>query len=162
MIRLMTDEDFAKFWPTFEAIINARETYAFDPLMTQEAACALWCHQPLRTYVFEQDGQILGSYYLKPNAMGPGSHVCNCGYMVSEAARGRGVAKAMCEHSQQIARELGFKAMQFNSVVSSNHTAIALWEKLGFAKVGVLPKAYQHARLGFVDCFVMFKTLEGA
>ena len=98
-------------------------------------------------------------YYLKANAGGPGDHVSNCGYMVSEAARGRGVARLMCEHSQQVARERGFLAMQFNSVVSTNEVAVALWQKLGFEIVGRLPRAYRHARLGFVDSLVMFKWL---
>ncbi|MCE6982080.1 GNAT family N-acetyltransferase, partial [Pseudomonas frederiksbergensis] len=96
----------------------------------------------------------------KANAAGPSNHVSNCGYMVCDAARGRGVARLMCEHSQQLARELGFLAMQFNSVVSSNEVAVALWQKLGFAIVGRLPKAYRHARLGLVDSLVMYKWLE--
>jgi ribosomal protein S18 acetylase RimI-like enzyme len=158
-IRPMTAEDFARFWPTFHAVVSARETYAYDPLMTQEQAVHLWLEYPAHTLIAEEDGVLLGSYYLKANAAGPGSHVCNCGYMVSEAARGRGVARLMCEHSQQLARENGFLAMQFNSVVSTNEAAVALWQKLGFEVVGRLPRAYQHARLGLVDCLVMYKWL---
>ncbi|MDN7700177.1 N-acetyltransferase [Burkholderia semiarida] len=161
-IRPMTDDDFARFWPTYRAIVAAQETYAFDPEPTPEAARAQWVDAPLCTWIAEEDGVLLGSYYLKANAAGPGKHVCNCGYMVSEAARGRGVARLMCEHSQQVARERGFLAMQFNSVVATNEVAVALWQKLGFEIVGRLPRAYRHARLGFVDCFVMFKWLGDA
>ncbi|MCP3751536.1 GNAT family N-acetyltransferase [Pseudomonas sp. SBB6] len=159
-IRPMTAADFERFWPTFQAIVSACETYAFDPAMSQEQARQLWLEAPLRTLVAEEDGVLLGSYFLKANAAGPGNHVSNCGYMVCDAARGRGVARLMCEHSQQLARELGFLAMQFNSVVSSNEVAVALWQKLGFAIVGRLPKAYRHARLGLVDSLVMYKWLE--
>ncbi|MBM3104596.1 GNAT family N-acetyltransferase [Pseudomonas sp. P66] len=159
-IRPMTAADFDRFWPTFQAIVAARETYAFDPTLNQDQARQLWLESPLQTLVAEEDGQLLGSYYLKANAAGPGSHVSNCGYMVTEAARGRGVARALCEHSQQLAREQGFLAMQFNSVVSSNAAAVALWQKLGFAIVGRLPRAYRHAQLGLVDCLVMYKWLE--
>ncbi|MEB0039264.1 MULTISPECIES: N-acetyltransferase [unclassified Pseudomonas] len=158
-IRPMTAADFEGFWPTFQAIVTARETYAYDPEITQEQALQLWLQTPLHTLIAEEDGVVLGSYYLKANAAGPGSHICNCGYMVSEAARGRGVARLMCEHSQQLARDSGFLAMQFNSVVSSNEVAVALWHRLGFETVGRLPRAYQHARLGLVDCLVMFKWL---
>ncbi|KVQ55849.1 GNAT family N-acetyltransferase [Burkholderia territorii] len=158
-LRPMTEDDFPRFWPTYHAIVTARETYAFDPAATQEAARALWLDAPLCTWVAEEDGVLLGSYYLKANAAGPGNHVCNCGYMVGEAARGKGVARMMCEHSQQVARERGFLAMQFNSVVATNEVAVALWQKLGFEIVGRLPRAYRHARLGFVDCFVMYKWL---
>jgi len=102
---------------------------------------------------------VLGAYYLKTNAAGPGDHICNCGYMVPPAARGKGVARAMCEHSQQQARELGFLAMQYNAVVATNEVAVALWQKLGFSIVGTVPNAYRHARFGFVDTHVMHKTL---
>ncbi|OJA55075.1 GNAT family N-acetyltransferase [Burkholderia ubonensis] len=158
-IRPMTEEDFALFRPTYRAVVAAQETYAFDPAQTEDAARALWLDAPLCTWVAEEDGVLLGSYYLKANAAGPGSHVCNCGYMVSEAARGRGVARRMCEHSQEVARERGFFAMQFNSVVSTNEAAVALWQKLGFEIVGRLPRAYRHARLGLVDSLVMYKWL---
>ncbi|KVC95271.1 GNAT family N-acetyltransferase [Burkholderia ubonensis] len=158
-LRPMTADDFARFWPTYRAVVAAQETYAFDPAQTEDAARAQWLDAPLCTWVAEEDGVLLGSYYLKANAAGPGSHVCNCGYMVSEAARGRGVARRMCEHSQEVARERGFLAMQFNSVVSTNEAAVALWQKLGFEIVGRLPRAYRHARLGLVDSLVMYKWL---
>lgn len=158
-IRSMTAEDFERFWPTFQAIVHARETYALDPALTQEQARQLWLELPLRSLVAEEQGELLGAYYLKANATGPGGHVSNCGYMVGEAARGRGVARAMCEHSQKLARQEGFLAMQFNAVVASNEPAVALWQKLGFEVVGRLPKAYRHARLGLVDCLVMYKWL---
>ncbi|MCO8161971.1 GNAT family N-acetyltransferase [Pseudomonas sp. 21LCFQ010] len=158
-IRPMTAADFDGFWPTFQAVVSARETYAYDPALTFEQARELWLNYPLHTLVAEEHGVLLGSYYLKANAAGPGSHVSNCGYMVTEAARGRGVARLMCEHSQQLARQSGFLAMQFNSVVASNEVAVALWGKLGFDTVGRLPRAYRHARLGLVDCLVMYKWL---
>lgn len=80
--------------------------------------------------------------------------------MVSSKARERGLATAMCEHSQKIARALGYKAMQFNFVASSNEGAVRLWSKLGFATVGQLPKAFHHPSRGYVDALVMYKWLE--
>ncbi|MFV0574108.1 MAG: GNAT family N-acetyltransferase [Vibrio sp.] len=158
-IKEMTVAEFDQFWPTFEAVIKVQETYAFEPNMSQDQARQIWCELPLKTFVYIEEGKVLGSYYIKPNAVGPGSHVCNCGYMVSPQARGKGIAKQMCEHSQQQALELGFKAMQFNSVVSTNEVAVKLWKKLGFDIVGTLPKAYQHGKFGLVDCYVMYKWL---
>lgn len=159
-IREMTKADFEQFWPTFSAIIQAQETYAFEPDLTYEQAFTLWCKTPLKTFVLVEHGTVLGTYYLKPNAAGPSRHVCNCGYMVLSKARGKGVAQTLCEHSQALALQMGFKAMQFNSVVSTNEGAVRLWQKLGFSIVGTLPKAYEHATLGFVDSFVMYKWLE--
>jgi ribosomal protein S18 acetylase RimI-like enzyme len=161
-IRPMLAEDFARFWPTFHAVAAARQTYAYDPDLNEAQAQALWLDLPAYTLVAEEDGVLLGSYYLKPNAAGPGGHVCNCGYMVTEAARGRGVARLMCEHSQRLAQDSGFLAMQFNSVVSTNEVAVELWQKLGFDVVGRLPKAFHHAQHGLVDCLVMYKWLAPA
>ncbi|MFY1021417.1 GNAT family N-acetyltransferase [Ectopseudomonas khazarica] len=158
-IRPLEAADFDQVWLIIRDVVQAQETYAFDPDMDRETAWKTWVEPPRATFVVEQDGQILGTYYIKANAAGPGDHVCNCGYMTAAAARGKGVASAMCRHSLQVGRELGFSAMQFNSVVASNTVAVALWQKLGFAIVGTLPKAYRHARLGLVDCHVMFRSL---
>lgn len=158
-VRPLEAADFDQVWPIIRDVVQAQETYAFDPDMDRETAWKTWVELPRATFVVEQDGQILGTYYIKANAAGPGDHVCNCGYMTAAAARGKGVASAMCRHSLQVGRELGFSAMQFNSVVASNTVAVALWQKLGFAIVGTLPKAYRHARLGLVDCHVMFRSL---
>lgn len=133
-IREATREDFDQIWLIFHEIAAAGETY-----------------------VCEEDGKILGTYYIKTNQAGPGDHVCNYGYMVSSVARGRGLATTMSEHSQDIARELGYKAMQFNFVASSNEGAVRLWNKLGFATVGRLSKAFHHPSKGYVDALVMYK-----
>ncbi len=111
MFREITRSDFESFWPTFSATIMAQETYAFDPNMTFAQSHALWCESPLKTYVYVENNTILGTYYIKANGMGPSRHICNCGYMVSQQTRGRGVARKMCEHSQKVALELGFDAM---------------------------------------------------
>ncbi|MFG6666206.1 GNAT family N-acetyltransferase [Halomonas sp. HNIBRBA4712] len=156
----MTRTDFETFWPDFKRIVGACETYAIDPEIDAERAYTLWCQTPQATFaVKDANGTLLGSYYLKANAQGPGGHVCNCGYMVNARARGKGVARAMCEHSQRIARELGFEAMQFNAVVATNEVAVSLWQRLGFAIVGTVPGAFHHASQGAVDIHVMHKFL---
>jgi ribosomal protein S18 acetylase RimI-like enzyme len=158
-IRKATSHDFESIWLFFEAIARAGETYAYARDINKESAFSLWLEQPRTTFVAEIEGRIVGSYYIKTNNSGPGSHVCNCGYMVADEARGRGVAREMCLHSQTLAKRLGYRAMQFNFVASSNVAAVALWSKLGFATVGVLPLAFEHPVLGFVDAFVMHKPL---
>ena len=158
-LREATREDFEQIRPILHEIAAAGETYAYPRDITKEQAFELWMDAPRVTYVFEEGGQVLGTYYIKTNQAGPGDHVCNAGYAVSSAARGRGLATAMCEHSQAVARQLGYQAMQFNLVVSSNEVAVRLWTKLGFATVGRLPKAFRHPSLGYVDALVMYKWL---
>ena len=158
-IREATDKDFDEIWPIFHEIVSAGETYAYPRDTTKEQAINIWLKTPRKTYIFEENGNILGTYYLKTNQAGPGSHVCNCGYMVSSKARGRGLATSMCEHSKEAAKELGYKAIQFNFVASSNQGAVRLWTKLGFETVGRLPKAFNHPAKGYVDALVMYKWL---
>lgn len=158
-IREATETDFEGIWPIFHEVVSAGDTYAYWQDTPREEARRIWMHTPRKTYVVEEGGQILGTYFIKTNQAGPGSHVCNCGYMVSARARGRGLATSMCEHSQQIALDLGYKAMQFNFVVSSNEGAVRLWTKLGFETVGCLPRAFRHPTLGYVDALVMYKWL---
>ncbi|MBT5830613.1 MAG: GNAT family N-acetyltransferase, partial [Candidatus Latescibacteria bacterium] len=152
-------EGFEKIWPIFDEVVSTGETYAYSRETTRDEAFKIWVETPRKTYVVEIGGQILGTYYIKTNQAGPGSHVCNCGYMVSSIARGKGLATAMCEHSQKIAIGLGYKAMQFNLVASTNEGAVRLWKKLGFETVGRLPKAFNHPSKGYVDALVMYKWL---
>ncbi|MFC1665405.1 GNAT family N-acetyltransferase [Pseudomonadota bacterium] len=159
VIRQIQVNDWQSVWPMLREVFRRGETYAYSPDISETEAYRVWVETPLVTYVAVDGDEIVGTYYLKPNQPELGAHVCNCGYIVSEQARGKGVASLMCKHSQAEARLRGFKAMQYNLVVSTNKTAVALWEKLGFAQVGVLPNAFNHKRLGYVDALVMYKEL---
>jgi len=140
-------------------VIRAGETYALDPAMSEEAALAYWFGADKTVFVAEEDGAILGTYYLRANQAGGGDHVANAGYMTTPAARGKGVARAMALHSFDEARARGFTAMQFNFVVASNAAAVHLWTALGFATVGRVPGAFRHPALGPVEALVMHRPL---
>lgn len=140
-------------------VIRAGETYALDPDMSEAEVKAYWLGNDKETFVVEDGGAIVGTYYLRPNQAGGGRHVCNCGYMTSAASAGRGIAAAMCRHSLDHARARGYRAMQFNFVVSTNDRAVRLWERMGFDIVGRLPDAFRHPSFGFVDALVMFQAL---
>lgn len=157
--RPFRDRDWPSVWRILEPTFRAGDTYAVDPGISEGAAYEMWITAPTATYVSLHGGEIVGTYYIKPNHPGPGGHVCNCGYVVAPEARGRGIATAMCQHSQEEAVRLGFRAMQYNLVVSSNEGAVRLWERLGFQRAGRLPGAFHHPRHGDVDAFVMFKGL---
>src|SRR5450759_4976437 len=135
-------------------IIREAATYTLDPDMSESEALAYWMGGDKETFVAEEDGVVLGTYYMRPNQAGGGRHVCNCGYMTDAAAIGRGVARRMCEHSLEYARSRGYRAMQFNFVVSTNERAVRLWQSLGFDIVGRLPAAFRHPTYGYVDAFV--------
>ena len=152
--------DWPAVWSILQPVFRQGETYSFARDIAEDEARGVWVDLPTATFVARDDeGEVLESYFIKPNQPGLGAHVCNCGYVVDERARGRGVAAAMCEHSQREALRLGFRAMQFNFVVATNEAAVRLWQKLGFAIAGRLPGAFQHPRLGYVDALVMFKQL---
>jgi ribosomal protein S18 acetylase RimI-like enzyme len=164
-IRPYQETDWPAVWAMLQATCRAGEAYAFSPDIAEADMRQIWVGATSAVFVAvdgdekENSGAILGSSFIKPNQPGLGNHVSNCGYVVTGAARGRGVATRLCEHSQQEAIARGYRAMQFNFVISSNTAAVNLWKKLGFAVVGVSPKAFRHAQLGLVDALVMYKEL---
>ncbi len=159
IVRLARPEDEQAIWDILRPTLRAAETYAVSPDLTREEALAYWFSPAHEVFVAEEDGRVLGTYYMRPNQQGGGRHVANCGYMTAPAAQGRGVARRMGEHSLEHARRRGFRAIQFNFVVSTNERAVCLWQRLGFAVAGTLPGAFEHPRLGFVDVYVMFRAL---
>ena len=143
-----------------QPVIRAGDTYALDSNMTKDKALSYWMATDKWTFVAEENDEIFGTYYMKTNQAGGGSHVCNCGYITSENTRGRGIARQMCEHSLTKASEFGFKAMQYNCVLSTNEGAVSLWKRLGFDIVGTIPKVFKHPTEGYVDAFVMYQFLK--
>jgi L-amino acid N-acyltransferase YncA len=158
-IREASGHDRDAVWEIFHAVVAQGDTYAFDPETPRDEALAYWFQHGTRTYIAESGGRVVGTYILRPNRPGLGSHVSNAAFMVSPAARGLGVGRAMGEHCLDEARHLGYRAMQFNFVVSTNEAAVKLWQRLGFTIVGTLPGAFRHRTRGFVDAYVMFRTL---
>ena len=166
-IRPAVEEDRDAIWNIFHEIVAAGDTYAFDPQMSREDALAYWFRADTHTYVAEQlghasraeDRHLVGTYILRPNQSGAGSHVANAAFMVAPNARAQGIGRTMGEHCLSEARRLGFRAMQFNFVVSTNETAIRLWKQLGFEIVGTLPGAFRHPQKGYADVYVMFRSL---
>jgi len=157
-IRPARQDDEPAIWAIIGPTIRAGETYTLPPEMTERDALAYWMGADRETFVAE-GGRILGTYYIRANQAGGGAHVANCGYMTHADATGRGIARRMCEHSLEHARTRGFRAMQFNFVVSTNERAVLLWQSLGFEIVGRLPLAFRHPSKGYVDALVMYKSL---
>jgi L-amino acid N-acyltransferase YncA len=158
-IRPAVDADQSAIWHILEPVFRAGETYTVPRDISREAALVYWHAPGHRVFVANRAGETLGTYFLQPNQQAGGSHVANCGYVTAAHATGQGIARAMCEHSLIEARALGFLAMQFNFVVSSNERAVRLWSSLGFAIVGRLPGAFLHPELGYLDAFIMFRNL---
>lgn len=152
-----TDADVV--WKIIEKIIVEGDTLVFSPNSTREQMLTYWSADDKFAYVAEIEGQIVGTFYIKQNQPDLGSHVANAGYLVHPTHRGKGIAEKMCRFSLEEARQLGFKAMQFNIVISTNEVAVRLWQKCGFEIVGRLPMAFQHQKLGLVDAFVMYQIL---
>lgn len=158
-IRAAAEPDHDPIWRIFHAVVAAGDTYAIDPDMSREEALAYWFSADTRTYVADSTVGVVGTYILRPNQSGGGSHVANAAFMVAPEARGQGIGRAMGEHCLSEARRLGFRAMQFNFVVSTNESAVRLWQQLGFKIVGTLPGAFCHPENGYADVYVMYCSL---
>lgn len=162
-IRPATEADFEAIWAIFQALIQTGDTYSFDAATSRETCHAYWFGSGVQSFVAVSAAPdaplVLGMYKLIPNQPGHGAHVANASFMVAAAAQGRGLGLLMGRHCLAQARRCAYLALQFNFVVSSNTGALALWQKLGFAIVGTLPSAYRHARLGYLDAYVMYQLL---
>jgi len=158
-IRAATTADWPGIWDIFHRVVAAGDTYPYAPDTTEDEAKVLMIDNPQATYVGVEGDKVLGVYYLMPNQPGLGAHVCNAGYMVHPDARRRGLGRQLCAHSLDEGRRLGFVAMQFNRVVSTNEGAVRLWKEMGFEIVGTAPQAFRHASLGLVDALVMYQRL---
>jgi ribosomal protein S18 acetylase RimI-like enzyme len=158
-IRPARADDDAAIWAVIEPVIRAGETLALPRDLTRTAALAYWFAPGHEVFVAQDAGAVVGTYFLQANQAGGGAHVANCGYVTAPDARGRGIARRMCEHSLDHARRRGFRAMQYNLVVSTNERAVRLWQAMGFAIVGRLPGAFAHPARGDVDALVMYQML---
>lgn len=158
-IRAATSADADAIWRIFHAVVQGGDTYTFPPDTPRDQAVAYFLGPGIASWVIEDASGVIGIYKMIPNRDGLGDHVANASFMVLPAAHGKGAGRAMGEHCLDQARRAGYRAMQFNFVVSSNTAAVALWQKLGFAIVGTLPGAFRHRTLGEVDAYVMHRFL---
>lgn len=158
-LRKAKSEDYSGIWKVLEPVIREGTTYVFSPDSSEKKMMDYWLADDKHTYVAELEGEIVGTFYLKANQPDRGSHVVNAGYMVSPKSAGKGIGKAMAEFSFEEAKQLGFTAMQFNYVVKSNTSAVALWKKMGFEIVGEIPEAFDHPVFGPTNVFVMYRKL---
>lgn len=159
-IRKAKSSDFDQVWNIFSKVIKTGDTYVFSPNNTSKNDLKKhWFADYMKTYVIEENEQILGSYVIKPNQIDLGNHIANCSYIVHPNSQGKGIGKKLCEHSLKIAKENTFKGIQFNFVVSTNTAAVTLWKKYGFEIIGTSPKAFRHSKLGLVDAYIMYKNL---
>lgn len=158
-IRAAQPDDRDALWAILEPVIRAGETYALPRDMNREAALVFWFSKSHEVFVAEEDGRIVGTYFLRANYEGGGAHVANCGYITAVEASGKGVARAMCTHSLERAKSRGFQGMQFNYVVSTNERAVRLWKSFGFEIVGRIPRAFLHPVSGYTDVYIMYRSL---
>ncbi|MGB8266538.1 MAG: GNAT family N-acetyltransferase [Candidatus Velthaea sp.] len=158
-VRPAGEHDWAAIWKILEPVIRAAETLTLPHDMSRGDALAYWFAPGHQVFVAECDDDLIGTYFLQANQGGGGAHVANCGYVTAQRAANKGVGSAMCAHSIETAAAIGFRAIQFNFVVSTNTGAIRLWERFGFATIGRLPGAFLHPAHGYVDALVMYRTL---
>lgn len=160
-IRKATLADAKQIWQILKTTNGKGNSFPFlaEKDSEEKEMMDYWLAKDKQVYVAEENGTILGSLYLKDNQPGRGAHIANVAYTVSEASRGKGVGKLMGEFSLKEAKQIGYKALQFNLVVKTNQTAVNLWKSIGFEIIGEIPEAFNHKELGFVNAYIMYKKL---
>lgn len=158
-IRKAGESDYDQIWEIFKAVIKTGDTYVFNPNTPKVDLQKYWFADYMETFVAEEYGLICGTYIIKPNQTGLGNHIANCSYMVEPKSQGKGIGKQLCEHSIDFATQYGYKAIQFNIVVSTNIAALKIWKQYGFEIIGTTPNGFRHRKLGFVDTYILYKAL---
>jgi L-amino acid N-acyltransferase YncA len=157
-IRPITEADWPQVWAVIREVVTARETFPYDPAMTEEQARNVWIKEPPgRTVVAVEGDRVLGTAQMGPNRPGPGSHVSTASFMVAGHARKRGLGTALCTDALDWARQQGYAGMQFNAVVETNAAAVQVYERLGFQILGTVPRAYLHRTEGLVGLHLMYR-----
>jgi GNAT superfamily N-acetyltransferase len=121
-----------------------------EPLTEAEGA-AFFAEQTLTAVAVDEAGCVRGMYILHPNNIGRCGHIANASYAVDRSARGQGVGEALVRDSLRMAKAFGFGVMQFNAVVATNHVALHLYEKVGFTRLGIIPKGFRLPDGSFAD-----------
>jgi L-amino acid N-acyltransferase YncA len=154
-------EDFEEIYSIFRHVLEEGKTYSYTlEEMTPDRSLAYWMSAPgTHCFVADAKGKVAGVCAVRPNRTGRGGHVANASFIVHPSYRKQGIAKAMGKKALSFAKKEGYKAMQFNFVVSANQTAVELWMDFGFKVVGTLPKNFKHATKGKVDVYIMHKFL---
>ena len=160
IISVLPRESFHRIWPIFQTVLANGRTYALPDTMTEEEAAILWCTGERTAYIAEDEqGRVIGTFYLRDRMPGPGSHVANGGIMVAHEMRGKGYGLALAKEMLNQAKASGYHAIQFNNVVATNSASLAIWRKLGFVEIGKIPDAFQHKDVGLVDTYIFYKRL---
>jgi GNAT superfamily N-acetyltransferase len=160
-IREFTAADWPELWPIVRDVVQAQETFTYDPGMSAEHAYDIWIERPPGlTVVAIADDRVVGTAKMGPNQPGPGSHISTASFMVAADARGQGVGTSLCRFALSWARELGYAGMQFNAVAETNTSAVQLYQRHGFAVIGTVPGAFAHPTLGRVGLHVMYCALQ--
>ncbi len=158
-IRKASEADKSGVWAIIKEVIAGGDTYVFAPDTPETEMLDYWFSPEKYNYVAVLEGEIVGTYWLKANQPGLGSHVGNAAYMVAPSAKGKRIGRLMAEHSLDEARGLGFESMQFNFVVKSNEVAVNLWKSIGFEVIGEIPDAFHHRTNGPTNAYIMYRRL---
>ena len=158
-IRNAIDQDFEAIWDIFHNVVATGDTYAYSPDTSKKDAYDYWMPPQKKTYVATINDELVGTYFIKENQPGLGSHVANAAYMVHPEQHGKGIGLSMAEHSIDEARSQDYSAMQFNLVVSTNEPAVNLWKKMGFKIIGTTPHGFRHSSKGLIDTYILHRFL---
>jgi len=160
VIRAAVEADRGAVLHIARELVRTADTYAYDPEIGDDELWAYWC-PPERGdgFVAELDGAVVGTFVIRPNNPGPGAHVANASYAVRADVRGIGLGRQMGEASLELAAGLGYRGMQFNTVVSTNAVALHLWRSLGFRIVGTVPDGFRLPDGSTVSHYVMYRAL---
>lgn len=160
-MRQYNNSDITAIQSIWNEVILEGECFLWEqPFSKDEMDKILEVQEVIYCAIDEKDEKVVGFYVLHDNFPTRGNHIANALYAVDKSYKGQGIGKLLGSHSIKIALEKGYSAIQFNAVVSTNNTAIKLWEGLGFKKIGTIEQGFRNKNNEFVDLYIYHRLLK--
>lgn len=141
IIRKYEHDDISAMAEIWNAVVEQGTAFPQLETLDFEAAEEFFGSQS-HCGVAVKDGEVVGLYILHPNNVGRCGHICNASYAVRADLRGMHIGEKLVRDCMAVAKEIGFKILQFNAVVKTNYAARHLYEKLGFTPLGIIPGGF--------------------
>jgi L-amino acid N-acyltransferase YncA len=158
IIRKYNQNDLEAMTGIWNHIVEEGAYFPQENRLSVDEAAAFFAEQTY-TGVADEGGEPVGLYILHPNNIGRCGHIANASYAVKSDQRGKHIGEKLVLDSLRVAKDSGFRIMQFNAVVANNQGAIHLYKKIGFKELGTIPGGFRMDDGSFVDIIPFYMEL---
>lgn len=152
----ITEEHIEGFHACLDAVCRERQflgAYEAPPLESTRVFVRSMIEKDHPQFVALDDGMVVGWCDIRPNGRPLFAHVGELGMGLLKDYRGQGIGRRLLQTAIERAQAIGLQKVELE-VYEHNHSAVALYERMGFVHEGRKSRA---ARLdqGYIDVLNM-------